>query len=386
MKLLILNWGAYTQRDITETLIENHIICKTVNYCFADKNNDSFFISRFSQYIKETQYDAVFTVNYFPLIAEICYQYHIKYLSWSYDNPLNVLRIEETLAYETNYVFLFDRIQAEHFKKQGYKTVYHLPLAVNTNRLDKIILTPGEQSHFGSEISFVGKLYPSTFPELVSPLSEHSKGYLDAIVKSQLQIYGYYFVDELLTPLFMEKINQEYADKFLGTEFYITKKQLSYSLSSYITREERLLLLGLLSRHHLLKLYSRENLSILDSAVYMGSAKYLSDMPKIFKASQINLNITLKILQSGIPLRVMDILGAKGFLISNYQPELVEYFLPETDFVMYDSIEDAADKANFYLHHEDLRLTIASNGHKKVSEQFNYTKQLKKLFEISGLH
>ena len=119
MKLLILNWGAYTQKDVIETLSTNHIEYKVVNYCFSDKNTDSFFSFRFNQFLTEASYDAVFTINYFPLVAELCYQHHVKYLSWSYDNPLNVLRLAETFSYENNYVFLFDMLQVENCKKHG---------------------------------------------------------------------------------------------------------------------------------------------------------------------------------------------------------------------------------------------------------------------------
>lgn len=385
MKLLIVNWGAYTHKDIYDTLNSNNIFCKVINYCFGDKNSDTFFSYYFSKYISEDIYDAVFTVNYFPIIAETCHQHNIKYLSWSYDNPLNVQNIEATLSYETNYVFLFDRIQVENFNKKGYGNVFHLPLAVNAKRLDKIILTTAEQQHFGADISFVGKLYPSTFSTLISPLSEYHKGYLEGIVEAQLQVYGYYFIDELLTPSIIQSINENFLTALPNSNFNVTKEELSYSLSTYITRKERLLLLAILSKLHTLKLYSREQLSILDKAIYMGSAKYLSDMPKIFKSSNINLNITLKMLQSGIPLRVMDILGCGGFLFSNYQPELSEYFIDNTDFVSYISIEDAIEKAGFYLNHHSLREQIAQNGYNKIVSQFSYEIQLKKLFTISGI-
>lgn len=302
MKLLILDWGSYTHKDIYETLISRHVYCKVVNYCFKNKNIDPFFTFYFKKYIDEDNYDAVLTVNYFPIIAEVCHQANIKYLSWSYDNPLNVLNIDETLSYETNYLFLLDRIQTENFKKKGYTNVYHLPLAVNTKRLDKIIPTKQESEYFGADISFVGKLYPTTFTNLISPLSEYFKGYIEAIAESQFQIYGYYFIDELLTPEFIDSLNRDYKDKLFSSEFQIQKEALSYSISTYITRKERLLILALLSKHHTLKLYSRENLPMLQNSIYMGSAKYLTDMPKVFKSSLINLNITLKILQSGIPL------------------------------------------------------------------------------------
>ena len=117
----------------------------------------------------------------------------------------------------------------------------------------------------------------------------------------------------------------------------------------------------------------------------MGTCDYYDQMPKVFKASKINLNITLKIIQSGIPLRVMDILGSGGFLLTNYQPEIAEYFVDGEEVVMYESIEDAYEKAIFYIRNNDKRHQIAQNGHNKVRELFSYEKQLKSIFEIAGI-
>ena len=109
-------------------------------------------------------------------------------------------------------------------------------------------------------------------------------------------------------------------------------------------------------------------------------------MPKVFRATQINLNVTVKNTQSGIPLRVLDILGSGGFLLSNYQSEVAEYFIPDTDFVYYESIEDAVEKVDFYLRNEDIRQEIAKNGCKKCQEEFNYSKQFSCLFQTAGLY
>ena len=40
----------------------------------------------------------------------------------------------------------------------------------------------------------------------------------------------------------------------------------------------------------------------------------------------------------------MDILGAGGFLLSNYQPELAEYFEDGKEVVMYHSRADLVEK------------------------------------------
>lgn len=52
---------------------------------------------------------------------------------------------------------------------------------------------------------------------------------------------------------------------------------------------------------------------------------------------------------SGLPLRVIDILGADGFLITNYQTEMEEYFKNGKDLVWFENREDLLQKTNFYL-------------------------------------
>ncbi|HKM35324.1 MAG TPA: DUF3880 domain-containing protein [Lachnospiraceae bacterium] len=385
MKLLLLDWGAYTQQDIVNTLKHHRVTIKQVSYCFGDKNHDDYFYRHFSEYVSADTFDAVFTVNFFPLVAQVCYDKQVKYLSWSYDNPLNVLHIEETLGYPTNYVFLFDRIQASFYQNQGFHNVYHLPLAVNPDRLNKLTLTKEEWEKYTSEITLVGDLYASNFNEILCLLDDYHKGYLKAVAEAQFKVYGYYLVNDILTDNLMKEINASMATTLHDHEFEMCREQLSYAMATNITREERLILLNLLSKRHQVSLYSREQHPLLSDVAFKGSAKYYTEMYQIFKASKINLNITLKILQSGMPLRALDVMGAGGFLLSNYQEELMDNFVPEKDLVLYTSIEDAVDKASFYLHHEDLRQTIAQNGHNKVCENFNYDKQLSIVFKQAGL-
>ena len=108
-------------------------------------------------------------------------------------------------------------------------------------------------------------------------------------------------------------------------------------------------------------------------------------MPGVFRYSRLNLCPTLKSIQSGIPLRSLDILGARGVLFSNYQPELAEYFEDEKDVILYGSMEDAFAKADFYLRHEDLREEIAVNGYRRVREEFSYPDKIRQMFEVAQL-
>ena len=111
----------------------------------------------------------------------------------------------------------------------------------------------------------------------------------------------------------------------------------------------------------------------------MGEVHYMYEMPLVFKYSKINLNITLRSIRNGIPLRAMDIMGAGGFLLTNYQNDLSECFTIGEDLDIYTSPDDLLSKCEYYLSHEKERIEIAENGYQKVLNHYTYEKQLQKM-------
>ena len=143
----------------------------------------------------------------------------LVYLSWSYDSPLSSERIKKTLWYETNYAFFFDRAECVKYWRKGYGNVYHLPLAVNTGRLDKIKLTEKEKQKYRTEISMVGQLYDAQLEVLMTPLDDYEKGYLTGIIEAQMRLYGCYFLPEVLTEEFLTNTNISYEKDTLKDYF-----------------------------------------------------------------------------------------------------------------------------------------------------------------------
>ena len=113
-----------------------------------------------------------------------------------------------------------------------------------------------------------------------------------------------------------------------------------------------------------------------------GSVDYWTQMPKVFYGSRINLNFTIPNIKSGIPLRVWDVLGAGGFLMTNYQPELELYFELGKDLVIFENKRELVQKAAYYLEHEQERQKIAENGYKKVKRFHSYEQRIKEMMEL----
>lgn len=385
MKLLIYSWNSYLQYDIYSICKEQGIAFDAFPWTFQDKNEDKTFEKWFEASVDCSQYDAVLSVNYWPMLSKVAQEKSIKYIAWCYDNPLNVTRIEETLANPVNYVFLFDRIQYAKYKNAGFDTVWYLPLGVNRTRLEKMTLSAAEQKQYTAEVSFVGNLYESQIQSILAPMNEYTQGYLEALMEAQSQVYGYYMLDELLTDNLLEDINQQYLSVKPDTEFRLSKEALNWAMASEITRRERILLLNLCGRRFDTKFYSYKNCDLVQGVRQCKGVDYVSEMPKIFACSKINLNPTLRIIQSGIPLRAFDIMGAGGFLLSNYQEELLEFYENGKELVIYESMEDAVAKATFYLEHENLRTAIAENGRLKTLEQHTLQKRLQDIITIAEI-
>ena len=156
-----------------------------------------------------------------------------------------------------------------------------------------------------------------------------------------------------------------------------------YFLGRQSTAIARQNILGKLSEHFNVTVYTHENCkSYLPNVIYGGKVDYYNGMPAIFQNSRINLNITLKTIQTGIPLRAWDILGCGGFLLSNYQEELCDYFVPGEDFIYYESAEDAIEKTAYFLNHENERIEIAQNAVKKIAAHHTFHNRVEEMFKV----
>lgn len=353
--------------------------------------NDPDFEKHFLSDLKKYCPDFVFSFNFLPVISKVCNQENINYVSWIYDNP-EIFLYNYNMKNPCNIVLMFDSKQYMEFKEGGIKNVYYLPLAASTKRLDSITPSKADKKKFSADISFLGSLYTERvqyYEEISQKLDPYTLGYIDGIIQSQLQVDGVNFVEQCLTPDITQKIQEAsniypYSDSIETLEYLYA----NYIINRQITIIERKELLTLVGAHHPLKLYTYKlNSSFSPTGVHnMGPANYFTEMPLIFKLSKINLNITLRSIQHAIPLRVFDILGSGGFLISNYQHDLAYHFIPGEDFVYYESRKDLLDKIDYYLSNDKERIDIAKNAHRKIQERHTFDVRVKEIIEIVNLY
>ena len=78
-----------------------------------------------------------------------------------------------------------------------------------------------------------------------------------------------------------------------------------------------------------------------------------------------------------------DVLGCGGFLITNYQVELDQFFVPDEDLVVYTDMDDLEAKVGYYLSHDEERERIRSNGYKKVKEMYSPIARVGQMLEAA---
>ena len=384
MNILVFEHKNFGIEDLREACKNLGYSVKVVSTELIAERFCEEFDHLFEQKISAAHYDFVFTFNYSVVISQNCNRHNIKYVSWIYDSPL-VSLYSYTITNPCNYILLFDSAQYLELKNGGINTVYYMPLAVNVRRLDSMKLTPRIHEVFDSEISFVGSMYNekhNLFERLTS-LDPYTKGYLDAIMQAQLKVYGVNFIEELLTSNILDDLKKSVPynpnKDGIETPAYI---YANYFIARKMAQMERHDLLQAISGKHAVKLYTHNPTPELPKVQNMGAIDFYDNMPYVFKCSKINLNISLRSIKNGIPLRCMDILGAGGFLLSNFQSDFLEHFVPDEDFVYFDSKEDLLQKCDYYLEHDDKRKEIAQRGYEKVKEFHNYETRLKEILEI----
>ena len=389
MKILFIEWNSFGNGDIKEAFAaEGHDV---VSYPFSNKDprRDEEIEKNLSARLHVEVPDVVFSFNYFPVISNVCKKENIRYISWIYDSPY-VMLYSYTVINPCNTIYVFDKELYMEFHNAGIETVHYMPMAANTERLDKF--TSGSSipkksadsvQPFLYDVSFVGSLYTEehNFFDRMTTLSDYAKGYLDAIMSAQMKIQGYNFIQESLSPI-MDDLYQALpmdpnpdgveSKEYLYAQYVINRK---------ITGLEREDLIRAVTERFHFDLFTPNKDYSMPNLTNHGAADYHKQMPLVFKRSKINLNITLRSIKSGIPLRAFDILGSGGFLLSNFQADFLDDFVPGEDFVYYESKEDLISKIDYYLTHEDERIAIARSGHDKVAANHTFRHRIRQMLK-----
>lgn len=381
MNILMCTWTSILEPHCIQAFknMGHNVTC--INAAFDKSDCDKTVLNQVNEILSKNLITLVFSINFIPLVSKLCNIYHIPYVSYVVDSPAPHLN-SRALRNNCNYVFIFDKCLTNKYSERNPGHIFHLTLPGNCDiikNMESVQETYEDSSknlsrHTSQDVAFVGSLYDQVD---ISSLSPYIKGYIDGLINSQINVYGYTFLEDALDEDFIKRFKVEMpfqtyddyqvSDKALISDFY---------LDTLCTHVYRTRALSKVSEHFNTFLYTKDTNIDIKHINLMGPVDPLTEAPYVYQNTKINLNLTYRGIESGIPLRIYDIMSCKGFVLSNYQREIPEIFESDKDLVLFENELEMLDKIKYYLNHDDIRLEIANNGFEKVKKYHSYQTKL----------
>lgn len=334
------------------------------------------------KYLKKKRPDFILSNVFVKEAARSARRLAIKYAAWCMDSPSYPAWVPEA-DYDNCYIFYFDHREYELKKKMGQSNAYHLPLATDMAWSGQLVVTDEEIRKYGCDMSFVGSIYTNNrYDRAAESLSMPVRDGITDVMEQAAFVWDgqdrLHISEELL-----EAVRADCPSIF---QFPCIMSDSYFFQNTYVARKmtnvERTLLIELLAQHFDIHVYTWDTEKLPAGVKRFPGVSAMDGALKVFYASKINLNITLRSILSGVPARVFDVMGVGGFVLSNWQEEIPELFVEDKEIVTYKTPEELVDKADYYLKHEDKRIRIAVNGYRKVKECYTWEKQLEKIIAV----
>ena len=118
------------------------------------------------------------------------------------------------------------------------------------------------------------------------------------------------------------------------------------------------------------------------SATPLSAAKRLISRV-IFSATKVNLNIWSSVFHDGLAEkkdfvnpRTFEICACGGFQLADASAPVERFFEPGVELVTFGSIDEARDKARYFLRHDAERAAIAERGRLRAHAEHTYDQRL----------
>ncbi len=335
-------------------------------------------------YIKKNDITHLMSIHLIYNAALVAYRSHIKYISLIWDAPY--IKLYTPFGRMDNCWFsVFDRWDCERFIRDGIPHVLYQPLAVNHYEILKLDIKRKLQGRYFHEISFVGSLYDNNYfdrdlKKLPGTLQEY---FIDIFEKAAFCWDGVNYVYGKMDQAILDHVRQALPD--FQMDHGLDVDDIRFFETAYLIRKianiERICVLNLLGETFPVTFYTNTgtDTSMLTNVEVMPPVLPGKDVFTVYAGSKINLNLSLKGMEGGTPQRVMDIMGAGGFVLSTYCQETAELFEEDKEIVMFRTPEELIDKVTYYLSHDKERERIAAAGCAKVLKDHTYEKKLREL-------
>ncbi len=252
-------------------------------------------------------------------------------------------------------------------------------MAANPERISQLQVSAQEAAQ-GADISFVANLTRTEYRTWIEPkLSVATRLRCASLIDSLEHPSETFELAEQIADDLIDAIKRESGYPLVGDQYLTTAEKVAYLLGREHSWQQRINLIRQLEQRFAVRVHG--NAEWQDEVnCYAGHADHFSLMPKIFRLSRINLNLSRSFVEYGLPMRIFDVLSCGGFLVTNDKHDLQKLFTAGKDLVIFRDTQDLVEICAYYLAHDDERQAIAAQGQATVAQDHTFLLRMIDLF------
>ena len=347
MRIGVCKTGGYSEKQIAEAVeLLGYEVIWFEKEC-SDCNYDIEYANTVMDWCGQNKIEQIWSVDFLPIIARGCHILHIPYISWVTEKRVHTL-YSNVVTHKENFIFVSEETVYEQVKDRNAGHIFYM---MPGGLIQKKEVLDGVMLHLPQE--------DKNKYLLSEQCPEYLLGYLRGIMEAQLKIFGYHLVEKLLKEEIKEEFTKNIQRKGLRSDY--EEEPIVYLMDDFLCGS--------------MTMYEKERL-IQQVKVDKIVEENTGDI------GSINVVLADRKWKQGISFEVFAIMGAGGFVISNYQTGMEEYFDIGSELVIFEDYEDLKRKIAYYKEHVEERDAIARNGQKAVAERYLLTERIKDIFYI----
>jgi spore maturation protein CgeB len=320
-------------------------------------------VDAFKQLCAQLRPEFIFTINFSPEMAFLATLGSVPYVSWTVDPlPPSRYRLYADTRTELCLAFVHRRTLVDQMPALGIKNVEYLPLAASHAKRGKIADTR-RLAPYACQLSFVG-----------SSLADERARLSDWLARKKLAASALQSIELWLKKEFFNQLDDA---SFRGLALSDVTEELTCLCQDSFEQVELLDLLNGLLSHYLrierIKACQRfdtrvygDNFWATVTSQYYGVAQHGQQTTLIYNASLLNLDIPRIYQRDIITMRVFDILLCGGCLLTEFSPEILEYFRDGVHLMTYRNQQELLERAEICLKDAALRQQLSEAGRAHV--------------------
>ncbi|SFM42955.1 protein of unknown function [Thermodesulforhabdus norvegica] len=337
--------------------------------------------STFQKFLFSSKADAVFSVNYVKEVPYLSRAAGIPVVFWEIDPTIELIPpLPE--AHSNTIIYSYRKARIPLLKEAGFFRVDYLPLASNHFRFRPSPLTDEQRIRYGADISYVGSSMVNEGKRLLSLCldrlsSPHEKEKIIRAVERQNKCFSKFILPDLLPTLIKGLSMPWVIEDTNGTSIDATM-----CIAEECASRRRITVIRSLSTFHpkyRVRIWGDDGWrSVIPPGVeYSGPAGHYHELPIIYNATKINIDINRIYQKEIVPLRVFDVLATGSFILVDHSDEAAKLF--DGKVVMYNSLKELREKVEYYLKNEEERLAIARECREVILKRHTLSQRLQKI-------